>query len=44
VTPRWSVNGFLAAMRGGDVVDRQFDGRQLWFAYVENVLRWTARR
>lgn len=39
VTRRWSLNGYLGVMRGGDVVRRQFAGRVLQFGYVESVLR-----
>jgi len=38
VNPHWSVNGFVGFMRGGPVVTGTFDGANLWFAYVENVL------
>lgn len=36
----WSVNGYVGAMRGGDVVTRTFAGRTLIFAYWENVLQF----
>jgi hypothetical protein len=38
LTPRVSVNAFLARMHGGPVVTGTFGGRVLWFAYVENVI------
>ena len=38
--PHWSLNGYLAAIRGGEVVTRTFDGRTLRFAYLENVLQF----
>ncbi|MGQ0732027.1 MAG: alginate export family protein [Acidobacteriota bacterium] len=44
VTPRWSVNGFLARMAAGDVVRGTFSGNRLWFAYLESVVRWDIRR
>ncbi|MCA1583657.1 MAG: alginate export family protein [Acidobacteria bacterium] len=37
---RWSVNGFIGTMWGGDVVRRLFAGDRLTFAYVENVVRF----
>ncbi|MEW6321069.1 MAG: alginate export family protein [Acidobacteriota bacterium] len=39
VTRRWSLNGYLGVVRGGDVVSRQFAGRVLRFGYVESVFR-----
>lgn len=44
VTPRWSVNGFVARVAGGKVVTGTFAGSRLWFAYVENVIRLDRRR
>ena len=40
IAPHWSVNGYLAAGRGGGVVVPAFAGRTLTFAYVENVLQF----
>lgn len=37
---RWSVNGYVGVIRGGEVVRRTFAGRWLVFAYVENVLQF----
>ena len=44
VTPRWSVNAFVARIAGGEVVTGTFGGSRLWFAYVENVVRIDHRR
>jgi hypothetical protein len=38
VTPRVSVNAFVARMRGGPVVTGTFGGDALWFGYVESVI------
>jgi hypothetical protein len=35
---RWSVNGFVGTMWGGDVVRRSFSGDRLTFFYLENAL------
>ena len=40
IAPHWSVNGYVAAGRGGGVVAPAFAGRTLLFAYVENVLQF----
>lgn len=40
LTRRWSVNGYLGVIRGGEVVRRTFAGRWLVFAYLENVLQF----
>lgn len=37
---RWSVNGFLGVIHGGQVVATSFPGHWLRFFYVENVVRW----
>ena len=36
----WSVNGYLAAGRGGAVVSGAFAGRTLVFGYLENVVQF----
>jgi hypothetical protein len=36
----WSINGFLASMRGGRVVTGTFDGDRLGFGYLESSLRF----
>jgi len=38
LTKRWSVNGYLGRMAGGDVVKRNFAGSRLVFFYVESVI------
>ncbi len=38
IARHWNVNGYVAFMRGGDVVRRTFAGDRLAYAYVENVL------
>jgi hypothetical protein len=38
ISSHWSVNGYLGHIRGGDVIRRNFAGRSLTFAYLENVL------
>jgi hypothetical protein len=40
ISPRWSINGYLGAIRGGDVVTGTFAGKTLTFAYVENVIQF----
>jgi hypothetical protein len=40
IAPHWSVNGYLAIGRGGDVVTPAFAGHMLTFAYLENVLQF----
>jgi alginate export protein len=40
VTRRWSVNGFVGVMRGGEVVRRSFAGSTMTFAYLENILQF----
>lgn len=40
VSRRWSVNGYLGVMRGGDVIRPAFAGRTLTFGYVENILQF----
>jgi hypothetical protein len=40
ISPHWSVNGYLAAGRGGGVVTSSFAGHVLTFAYLENVLQF----
>ncbi len=40
VSSHWSLNVFLGAMRGGDVVRPAFEGRTLTFGYIENVLQF----
>ena len=40
VNRRWSVNGFVGVMRGGDVVRRSFAGSTMTFAYLENILQF----
>jgi hypothetical protein len=40
ISGHWSVNGYLSAGRGGDVVRPAFAGRILSFGYVENVLQF----
>jgi hypothetical protein len=37
---RWSINGYLGVMRGGDVVAALFAGRTLAFGYLENVIQF----
>jgi hypothetical protein len=37
---RWSVQGYLGLMRGGEVVRRSFAGDHLRFFYLQNVLRF----
>ncbi len=39
-SPRWSVNGYLGVIRGGEVVTRTFAGRWLTFGYVEHVVQF----
>jgi hypothetical protein len=39
IDPRWSVNGFLGRINGGDVVTGSFQGDGLWFFYVESGVR-----
>jgi hypothetical protein len=38
ITPRWSINGYLGGMRGGDVVRVLFAGTRLRSLVVENVV------
>ncbi len=38
ITPRVSVNAFVGHLRGGPVVTGTFDGRRLWFGYLESVV------
>lgn len=38
VNRRWSVNGYLGRMSGGDVVRATFAGNRLTFGYIENVI------
>jgi hypothetical protein len=40
VNTHLSVNGFIAHMRGGDVVGRSFVGRDLRFGYIETLVRF----
>jgi hypothetical protein len=40
IAPHWSVNGYVAVGRGGDVVKPAFAGHTLTFAYLENVLQF----
>lgn len=40
IAPHWSVNGYLAFARAGQVVAPAFAGRTLTFAYIENVLQF----
>jgi len=40
ISRRWSINGFLGAARGGEVVRRSFVGRTMAFGYLENVLQF----
>jgi len=40
VAPHWSVNGYLAAGRGGGVVTGAFAGRSMVFGYMENVIQF----
>lgn len=40
ITSRWSVNGYVGWIDGGDVVRGNFAGHSLTFAYVENVLQF----
>jgi hypothetical protein len=40
ISPRWSVNGYLGWIRGGDVVRATFAGDRLTFAYLENVFQF----
>jgi hypothetical protein len=36
----WSINAFIGAIRGGEVVHASFPGRQLWFGYLENAIQF----
>jgi hypothetical protein len=40
VNAHLSVNGFVAHMRGGDVVGQSFAGRDLRFGYIETLVRF----
>ena len=40
IAPHWSVNGYVAAGRGGGVVAPAFAGRTLVFGLVENVVQF----
>jgi hypothetical protein len=40
LTRRWSINGYLGIVRGGEVVRRSFAGRWLGFGYLENVVQF----
>src|SRR5918993_1132425 len=40
VNTHLSVNGFIAHMRGGDVVGQSFVGRDLRFGYIETLVRF----
>jgi hypothetical protein len=37
---RWSVNGYVGWLSGGEIVERLFADRNLTFLYAENVLSW----
>ena len=39
IDPRWTVNGFVGHINGGDVVTGSFEGNSLWFWYVETGVR-----
>ncbi len=43
ISRRWSVNGYLGVMRGGNVVRGTFAGDWLTFAYLENVVQLGGR-
>lgn len=38
INRRWSINGYIGHMRGGDVVRNTFRGTSLTFGYLENVI------
>jgi hypothetical protein len=40
ITPRWSINGYVGWIRGGDVVRASFAEDRLTFAYFEQVLQF----
>jgi hypothetical protein len=40
LSPKWSVNGYVGAAKGGHVVRRAFAGSTMTFAYLENVLQF----
>jgi hypothetical protein len=44
MSPLWNLNGFVGHITGGPVVTGSFAGDRLWFAYVENSLRWRGGR
>jgi hypothetical protein len=39
-SPHWSVNAFLGALSGGDLVRTNFRSRTLTFGYLETVLQY----
>jgi hypothetical protein len=39
-SPRFSINGYLGVIRGGDVVSRSFAGDSLTFGYLETMIRF----
>jgi len=43
ISRRWSVNGYVGLMKGGDVVRGTFAGNWLTFAYVESVVQMGGR-
>jgi hypothetical protein len=40
ITPNWSLNGYIGYVKGGGVVEHSFEGDQLTFSYIEQVLRF----
>jgi hypothetical protein len=40
VLPRWTLGGYLGAIRGGDVISRTFAGRALLFGFIESTLQF----
>jgi hypothetical protein len=40
VSPRWTLSGFAGTIAAGPVVTGTFQGDRLWFAYVENNVRF----
>jgi hypothetical protein len=40
VSPRLSIAGYVAGIRGGDVVGRTFADRQLVFGFIESTVQF----
>jgi hypothetical protein len=38
ILPRWTLGGYVAAIRGGSVVERTFAGKRLLFGFIENTV------